>query len=481
MALATADPGRIGEDGSSAPQTEYVQVATPRAGGSGNINDLVASKVSDIKSGATGDSVATPEEAKAVPTIAFSALYRYGTPLDKLLLAVGVLMAGVNGALFPCMALVFGDAIGAFAKPGGGVDRDAIDSAALHFFYIAIALFVTDYVAFVLFANSAERQMKALRDEALRHMLHMDIGWYDGTDPLQLSSRLTGDTVKIKNGMGQKLGDSVKFTCQFCAGYTIGFVRGWDMSLIMACVMPFMVASLGFLMTVMRKRATHSQQMYAEAGAVAEETLGSIRTVSSLNAEKLAIAKYNARASVAEQDNIQVAKLSSSVFGLFLGSIWLMYAAGLWYGGSKVAHAKATPAEVFQAFFGVLMGTISLAQISPNISAVAEAKGAAAQIYRILDTPSAIDASKEDEGVVPDACAGQIEAVNVNFTYPSRPDVQILSNYSVTIESGQTAAFVGASGGGKSTLISLLERFYDPAEGTILLDGRDIKTLNVKW
>ncbi|KAF4314666.1 hypothetical protein G195_011655, partial [Phytophthora kernoviae 00238/432] len=74
-----------------------------------------------------------------------------------------------------------------------------------------------------------------------------------------------------------------------------------------------------------------------------------------------------------------------------------------------------------------------------------------------------------------------IEALNINFTYPSRPDVKILNDYSVTIESGQTVAFVGTSGGGKSTLISLLERFYDPASGSILLDGRDIKTLNIKW
>ncbi|ETN10611.1 hypothetical protein PPTG_10723, partial [Phytophthora nicotianae INRA-310] len=86
-----------------------------------------------------------------------------------------------------------------------------------------------------------------------------------------------------------------------------------------------------------------------------------------------------------------------------------------------------------------------------------------------------------NEGEKPESCLGRIQATGVNFTYPSRPDVQILNDYNVTIEPGQTVAFVGASGGGKSTLISLLERFYDPQEGSILLDGRDVKTLNVKW
>ncbi|EEY69036.1 ATP-binding Cassette (ABC) Superfamily [Phytophthora infestans T30-4] len=221
--------------------------------------------------------------------------------------------------------------------------------------------------------------------------------------------------------------------------------------------------------------------MYAEAGAVAEETLGSIRTVASLNGEKRAIDRYNERAVFVETGNIAISKKSACGFGCMMGSVWLMYAAGLWYGGSKVARAEASPGTVFQAFFGVLMGTISLSQISPNITAVAEARGAAAEIYKILDTPSAIDASREHEGEKPDFCVGRIQAVGVNFTYPSRPDVQILNDYNVTIQPGQTVAFVGASGGGKSTLISLLERFYDPQEGTILLDGRDVKTLNVKW
>ncbi|GMF37045.1 unnamed protein product [Phytophthora lilii] len=417
-------------------------------------------------------------EDKSLP---FLALYRFASPADKLQLVLGAVMAGVNGATFPCMALVFGSAINAFAQADGGVDRAAVNRAALDYFLIALALFATDCLAYMLFCHSAERQMKALRAHVFAHMLYMDVSWYDRSDAFELASRITGDTVKIKDGMGQKLSDSIKFTCQFFVGYVIGFARGWDMSLVMACVMPCMVLSLKYMMQLFRKKAVLSQKMYAEAGAVAEETLGSIRTVASLNGEKRAIDKYNQRALLVETSNIQISKRSACVFGCMMASVWLMYAAGLWYGGSKVARAEASPGTVFQAFFGVLMGTISLSQISPNITAVAEAKGAAAAIYKILDTPSAIDASKEDIGDKPTSCAGRIQALNVNFTYPSRPDVQILNDYNVTIEPGQTVAFVGASGGGKSTLIALLERFYDPNEGSILLDGRDIKTLNVKW
>ncbi|RLN91900.1 hypothetical protein BBJ28_00018634, partial [Nothophytophthora sp. Chile5] len=461
-------------------QTSYAPLLTPR--GSNAVPKASTKSRSDSSASLAAKLQQTATEKLAnAKSLSFLELYRFATPSDKLQLVLGAIMAGLNGSIFPCMALVFGTAINAFAQADGGVDRDAVNRAALYYFFIAVALFVTDCLAYILFCNSAERQMKALRAQVFAHMLYMDVSWYDSSDAFELSSRITGDTVKIKDGMGQKLSDSIKFTCQFFVGYIIGFARGWDMSLVMACVMPCMVLSLKYMVQLFRKRAVLSQKMYAEAGAVAEETLGSIRTVSSLNGEKRAIDKYNERAVLVETGNIAICKRSACVFGCMMGSVWLMYAAGLWYGGSKVARAEASPGTVFQAFFGVLMGTISLSQISPNITAVAEAKGAAAAIYKILDTSSAIDASEEDEGAVPGSCAGRIEAVNVNFTYPSRPDVQILNNYNVTIESGQTVAFVGASGGGKSTLISLLERFYDPTEGSILLDGRDIKTLNVKW
>uniref|UniRef100_K3WT79 Uncharacterized protein n=1 Tax=Globisporangium ultimum (strain ATCC 200006 / CBS 805.95 / DAOM BR144) TaxID=431595 RepID=K3WT79_GLOUD len=213
----------------------------------------------------------------------------------------------------------------------------AVNRAALDYFLIAVALFITDYLSAVLFANSAERQMKALRQHALKHLLHLNI------------------------------------SCN-----------------------------------------------------------------------------------------------------------WFVYAAGLWYGGKKVYNNEATPGTVFQAFFGILLGSMSLGQISPNLSAVAEAKGSAEALFAILDTKSCIDASS-GTGITPRSCAGAIQAVNIHFAYPSRPNAQILSNYSVKISPGQKVAFVGSSGGGKSTLVALLERFYDPARGALYLDGHDVKTLNVKW
>ncbi|GMF41306.1 unnamed protein product [Phytophthora lilii] len=375
-------------------------------------------------------------------SLKISHLYRYATKLDYVLLTIGTITTGINGAAFPLMAIVFGDVLGGFATTP--VDLDAVNRAALNYLYIAIVLFITDYLAYVTFYYSAERQMKVLRSEALKHMLYMDIAWYDSNDALQLSSRLTGDTVRIKDGMGHKLGDSFRYTIQFFVGFIIGFSRGWDITLVMACVMPVMAISLSWSIKTWTIMAEFAQKVYAQAGSIAEETLGSIRTVASLNGEHKAIQKFESKVLEAETKNIQLNKVTAFVFSVFMASMWVMYSIGLWYGGWKASKGHSSPGDVFAAFFGVLMGTGSLGQISPNIAAVSKAVGAAEELFAILDTASAINAEKKDEGIIPDTCEGRIEAVNVNFTYPSRPEAQILRDYNVTIEPGQTVAFAAA-------------------------------------
>ncbi|OWZ07162.1 Multidrug resistance protein ABC transporter [Phytophthora megakarya] len=215
--------------------------------------------------------------------------------------------------------------------------------------------------------------------------------------------------------------------------------------------------------------------------AVAEETLGSIRTISSLNAEYRALKKYNNCVDVVEKENLEETKVFAVMLGLFCCCDWPMYATGLWYGGSEVWRGEVSPPQVFRTFMAILMGIRSIGQISPNLTAVQQAKGAAVALYQLLDTPSKIDPSRADQGIIPRSCEGRIDMCNVDFAYPNRLNVLVLKNCSMPIESGQTVAFVGSSGAGKSTIVSLLERFYDPTSGAILLDGRDLKSLHVKW
>jgi ATP-binding cassette, subfamily B (MDR/TAP), member 1 len=127
-----------------------------------------------------------------------------------------------------------------------------------------------------------------------------------------------------------------------------------------------------------------------------------------------------------------------------------------------------------------LIGSFSVAEIAPNLQAFTLALSACAKIYETIDRVPPIDVYSE-EGDRPKEVAGNLEFKNVSFIYPSRPEVQVLENINLVVPHGKTTALVGASGSGKSTIVGLTERWYDPVEGEVFLDGRDVKTLNLRW
>lgn len=127
-----------------------------------------------------------------------------------------------------------------------------------------------------------------------------------------------------------------------------------------------------------------------------------------------------------------------------------------------------------------MMGSFSFGASSPYIETFGIAKGAASKVFSILDTESKIN-PMGDSGEQPTKCDGNIMFSNVFFNYPSRPDVNILQGINLDIKKGETVALVGSSGCGKSTCIQLIQRFYDPDSGSIYLDGRNVKELNVNW
>lgn len=128
----------------------------------------------------------------------------------------------------------------------------------------------------------------------------------------------------------------------------------------------------------------------------------------------------------------------------------------------------------------ILIGSVSLAQLAPEMDAVTNGRAAAAKLYETIDRTPDIDSS-DPGGLKPPHVSGHITFENVKFNYPSRPAVPVVQDLSISFPAGKTAALVGASGSGKSTVVALVERFYDPLSGAVKLDGTDVRALNIKW
>ncbi|KAM3681012.1 ATP-binding cassette sub-family B member 5 isoform 3-T3 [Ammospiza maritima maritima] len=220
---------------------------------------------------------------------------------------------------------------------------------------------------------------------------------------------------------------------------------------------------------------------YAKAGAVAEEILTAIRTVVAFNGQQKSLEKYNANLEAAKRVGMKKSITTNTCLGLSQFFIFGSYALAFWYGTKLTAEDPHYDiGRVLIVFFSVIVGAFCLGQAAPNLETVANARGAAYEIYKIINKKRLIDSSSK-EGYKPDKLVGEIEFRNIHFSYPSRPDIKILKGLNLKVQTGKTIALVGASGCGKSTTVQLLQRFYDPDQGEITLDGRDIRTLNTKW
>ncbi len=226
---------------------------------------------------------------------------------------------------------------------------------------------------------------------------------------------------------------------------------------------------------------TNELKTYAIAGSIAEETLTAIRTVFAFNGSQKELARYTSKLEKAKKFGIKKGFIS----GLLIGFLWFvifgMYALGFYYGWKvSTEEENFSIGSILAVFFLVLVGVFSLGNGGPYISTAASSRAAAYEIFQIIDRQPEINSSS-DSGEKIEAMQGDIEYSQVEFSYPSRPDIPILRGADIRIKAGSTVALVGHSGCGKSTCIQLLQRFYDPVGGAVRIDGVDVKTLNVKW
>ncbi|XP_051812258.1 ATP-binding cassette, sub-family B (MDR/TAP), member 4 isoform X1 [Acanthochromis polyacanthus] len=437
------------------------------------------------------------KKAEQMPMVGPIALFRFSDRVDTLMIVVGTLMAMANGVVLPLMCIVFGDMTDSFvsdAAAGFNVSlfpnltdiyanstlQEQMTGFAIYYSIMGAVVMVAAYLQVSMWTLAAGRQVKRIRTLFFHRIMQQDIGWFDVNETGELNTRLTDDIYKIQEGIGDKTGMLIQGFTTFISSFVIGFTRGWKLTLVILAVSPVLGISAGLFSKVLTSFTSKEQTAYARAGAVAEEVLSSIRTVFAFSGQEKEIDRYHKNLEDAKQMGVKKAISANIAMGFTYLMIYLSYALAFWYGSTLVLSDEYTIGNVLTVFFTVLIGAFTLGQTSPNIQTFASARGAAHKVYAIIDHNPTIDSYSED-GFKPDLIKGDIEFKNIDFSYPSRPDVQILHNLSLDVKNGQTIALVGSSGCGKSTTIQLLQRFYDPQEGAVYIDGHDIRSLNVRY
>ncbi|OQR90011.1 ATP-binding Cassette (ABC) Superfamily, partial [Achlya hypogyna] len=453
--------------------TEFVLTQTPKGSDKTSTTDPVA-----------------PAAPAMVP---LGKLFSYADTTDKVLLLVGTLGAMVLGVAQPIQIVFFGNIVNAF-NPKVGTDedafRDSINRVVIQFVIVGAVVLVCGVAQIACWSIAAVRQAKRLRHAYATAILRQEVGWFDVNEPMQLATRVADTTLIIQEGMGRKVGDSINFATMAITGLVIAFVYGWDLTLVLLAFMPFIAASGFYMMKSITAATQGGVDAYAEAGGIAEESLSNIRTVHMFNAMATMAAKYKAALTKTEIAGVKKGLAVGLGTGGMFFVVFCTYSLGMYYGAVKVSNDqindKCTGSHCYDGgrvlivFFSVVMSAMALGQAGPGMQAMAAARAAAHGVFELIERESQIDASATTGATLPHV-RGDIALSNISFAYPSRPEVQVCAGYSLHIPAGQKIALVGSSGSGKSTIVSLLERFYDPLAGTVTLDGVDLRELNIQW
>ena len=223
-----------------------------------------------------------------------------------------------------------------------------------------------------------------------------------------------------------------------------------------------------------------SLESYAKGGSVAEEVVSSIRNAIAFGTQDKLARQYDVYLGVAEKFGRKVQFAMGAMIGGMFWVLYLNYGLSFWQGARYVVSGDTNLSAVLTIMMSIMIGAFALGNIAPNARAFTTATAAASKIFSTIDRKSPLDPSS-DEGKKLDHFDGTIELQHIKHIYPSRPEVVVMKDVSLKVPHGKTTALVGTSGSGKSTIIGLVERFYDPVGGKVLMDGHDVQGLNLRW
>ncbi|XP_029348794.1 bile salt export pump [Echeneis naucrates] len=360
--------------------------------------------------------------------------------------------------------------------------REQINGICVLFCVVAVISFFSQFLQGFAFAKSGELLTRRLRKVGFQAMLRQEIGWFDDpqNSPGALATRLATDASMVKGATGSQIGMIVNSLTSIGASFIIAFYFSWKLTLVIMCFLPLLGLSGAFQAKMLTGLAKDDEKAMEAAGRVSSEALANIRTIAGVAKESSFVESYEQKLELPYKSAKKTAHIYGLCFGFSQCVIFMAYAASFRYGGYLVSSEGLEYMFVFRVISAVVISGTALGRASSFTPDYVKAKTAAAQFFKVLDRVPKISIGAKD-GERWDTFKGEIDFRNCKFTYPTRPDTQVLKGLVVSVKPGQTLALVGSSGCGKSTSVQLMERFYDPDEGQVLIDGRPSHTVNVPF
>ncbi|CAG7872591.1 hypothetical protein BRARA_F03156 [Brassica rapa] len=410
-------------------------------------------------------------------------IFMHADGVDWVLMGLGLIGAVGDGFTTPLVLLITSKLMNNLGGSSFNTETfmQSISKNAVALLYVACGSWVVCFLEGYCWTRTGERQTARMREKYLRAVLRQDVGYFDlhVTSTSDVITSVSSDSFVIQDVLSEKLPNFLMSASMFVGSYIVGFILLWRLAIV---GLPFIV--LLVIPGLMYGRALISisskiREEYNEAGFVAEQAISSVRTVYAFSGERKTISKFSA----ALQGSVKLGIRQGLAKGITIGSngiTFAMWGFMSWYGSRMVMYHGAQGGTVFAVAAAVAIGGVSLGGGLSNLKYFFEAASVGERIMEVINRVPKID-SNNPEGLKLEKVRGEVEFKHVKFVYPSRPETSIFEDFCLRVPSGKTVALVGGSGSGKSTVISLLQRFYNPVAGEILIDGVSIDKLQVKW
>jgi ATP-binding cassette subfamily B (MDR/TAP) protein 1 len=417
------------------------------------------------------------------PRASFIALFKYAECMDIFLMLFGTFGAMIMGGIQPVLFLLLGELFNNIDAEE--VKQSYYDSAVEIAIYLTIfggVFMVSSYIAVTSWIFVGSRQGYYYRRELFKSILHKDPEWYDERNVAELPGGLIGDSLKIERATGDKLIVLIFVITMVLASLIMALIVATQLTLICFAIGPFTFIGLYITSSAMEQSARQFDTSYKKAGGIAEEALTEIKTVAAHNAQEYESSMYDSALGESQKSMLINGIKRGAGIGVSVAAFFIMFSIDFRVGAQMIYDnydnwgdgSSIGAGDVMIAIFVCMMAFNNMGTVVPCFALISEARVALYNIQTIIDAPNTLNQADLDQEL-----EGTIEFEDVGFCYPAAKEKDILSGLSFKLNARERLGVVGSTGSGKSTIIQLILRYYDPTRGRILIDGIDITQFSI--
>lgn len=354
----------------------------------------------------------------------------------------------------------------------GFVANNADKLNQMVFVVLGIALLgsVAAFFRFYLMIWLGERVSADIRKQVYSHLLNLSPGFFESTRTGEVISRFTADTTVLQTVVGMGLSMALRATITFIGALMLMLITSPLLTLYVLVAVPLVLLPIKFLGARVRTYARDSQDRVADMGAYVDESLHEVQTVQAYTHESIDRRLFSERIEAVMQAAAARIRFRALLIAMIMGISISAITIVAWLGAKEVLTSGISAGELTAFMFYAVMAGGSVATISEVIGEIQKAAGASERLLELLNTKPLINTPEQPISFL-SPVRGEISLEQVNFAYPSAPDIDVLKGIDLQIKAGERVALVGPSGAGKSSMFQLLLRFYDVTNGTIKIDG----------